>query len=173
MTALTATEHREVAAAHEKEAAASFERCDTDGFLSQWASGITASKHRAEADLADNDGLIECLALFDTEGNVVSTHQGFGQYGEYWVLNDEAAEKYGKRFFSPSEAQKPGVAYARDRAKGFVFGYVSVRGYVTVKGGGTGLGGALGVFVTTLPVVEDLKSGAYTVVESDIDRKVS
>ena len=38
-TTLTAQEHREAAARHYQEAADSFERCDTDGFLSQWAAG--------------------------------------------------------------------------------------------------------------------------------------
>ena len=53
----TADEYRADAIAHEREAAESFERCDTDGFLSQWASGINARLARAKADLAEDGGL--------------------------------------------------------------------------------------------------------------------
>ena len=38
-----ADEHRQMAAKAEQDKAESWERSDTDGFLSQWASGLTAS----------------------------------------------------------------------------------------------------------------------------------
>lgn len=166
---LSAHDHRAFAATAEGQALASFDRCDTDGFLSQWASRLSAQKHRAQAALIDDGGTIETLAVFTLDGQIASAHQGFGQYGEYWVLNDAAAEVYGKRFFSPSKA-RPGVAYRNDRAKGFVFGFIRVAAYVKVAGSGTGLGGLYSAQVVTLPVVEDLKSGNYVVVSTDVDR---
>ncbi len=58
---------RAQAAAHEQEAADSFERCDTDGFVSQWASGLNAQKARIQATIVENGGKAEFLGLFDRE----------------------------------------------------------------------------------------------------------
>jgi hypothetical protein len=58
---------REQAAKHEQEAADSFERCDTDGFVSQWASGLNAQKARIQAGIVENGGKAEFVGLFDRE----------------------------------------------------------------------------------------------------------
>lgn len=52
----TAAEFRSQAAAHHAEAAASFERCDTDGFLSQWASGLNGRLATTKAEIAEAGG---------------------------------------------------------------------------------------------------------------------
>lgn len=61
---------RERAAANRQYAADSFERCDTDGFLSQWAAGVTASENDRKANLADCGGLDIFPALLDENGNL-------------------------------------------------------------------------------------------------------
>ena len=172
MDSLTAQDHREAAARAENDRTESFDRCDTDGFLSQWAYGITAQKHRAEANLIEAGGVIDAQVLFDVEGNISSTHQAFGQYGEFWVLYDEAAEKFCKRFYSPSKAYRPGGAYRNDRAKGFVFGYVEVAGYVSVVSSGTGLASFASTRVVVSPSVEAMKAHDFKVVSTDVDRNV-
>lgn len=43
----------------------SFANCDTDGFLSQWAHGVTARIAQSCASLADNHGWTTYRALFD------------------------------------------------------------------------------------------------------------
>ena len=53
----TADEYRAEAAQSSRDAADSFERCDTDGFLSQWASGLNARLALAKADLAEHGGI--------------------------------------------------------------------------------------------------------------------
>lgn len=53
------------AAANRREAVESFDRCDTDGFLSQWASNCTANDRESEARLADNGDLTIGPALAD------------------------------------------------------------------------------------------------------------
>lgn len=53
----TPAEFTAEAAQHEADAHESFERCDTDGFLTQWASGINAQVARANAEIAANDGM--------------------------------------------------------------------------------------------------------------------
>jgi hypothetical protein len=52
---LTATEYRAESDACKKEKEDSFDRCDTDGFLSQWASGLHSSLNSRLAELAEND----------------------------------------------------------------------------------------------------------------------
>ena len=56
METMTAAEHRAKAEQAYDRAEESWQRSDTDGFLSQWASGITGDLHRAQADLLDNGG---------------------------------------------------------------------------------------------------------------------
>lgn len=51
----------------------SFQRCDTDGFLSQWANQIGAQKNDAQIRILENGGYARFRVLCDAEGNVVST----------------------------------------------------------------------------------------------------
>lgn len=46
----------EQAKQRDRSAQESFERCDTDGFLTQWAAGVTASEFRAKAGVLENGG---------------------------------------------------------------------------------------------------------------------
>ena len=163
---LTADQHRAAAARAHQDAADSFERCDTDGFLSQWASGLTARKHEAEAELIENGGMVETAALFDLDGNVISTHHGYtrnqwGRESEWWRTPDG-------RFLTPSRAQTWQARERNNKAKGFTIGTVKVRGYVTIAGGGQGLGGAASCYVATFPVIDDLREGRYEIVCTDI-----
>jgi len=60
----TAEAFRAEEARHLQEAADSFERCDTDGFLSQWAHGMLAELAGAKASLAEAGGMAKFPALF-------------------------------------------------------------------------------------------------------------
>lgn len=64
----------------------SFERVDTDGFLSQWASDITARKLRVQADIERAGGVQEFPALFDLEGNRAPAKLIRGRYGMTWLV---------------------------------------------------------------------------------------
>lgn len=162
---MTPTDLRAQAAQKDRDAAESFERCDTDGFMSQWASGLGAQKLRLEADLAENGGTMLTDALFDLDGNVASTHLHYGQFGPAWVLDDEhTAANGGKRFVNESKARSGAKRHAALLAKGFTLGTIRVRGYVDYVGGKAG---AVSVYVATRPVVEDLRSGEFTVVTTD------
>lgn len=167
MTENTPADFRAKAAAAEAERHASWERSDTDGFVSQAASGIMAAKYRAEAQLAEDGGLMEYRVPFLLDGTVASTHLGHGQYGAYWVLNDHAAKVIGKRFLNESEAYEAKRRYNANAKKGVHFGTIRVKGYVTLSGGGKGTGGMSSVRPVTLPIIDDLKAGNYTVVAVD------
>lgn len=99
MSGGTAPDLRAQAAAHEAEARASFERCDTDGALSQWASGISARQLRLQADIEDNGGFWEFPALFDLDGNWVPARVIDGRYGPCWMILNENGEATGE--FAP------------------------------------------------------------------------
>lgn len=90
----TADELRDEAKAADKRAYDSFERCDTDGFMSQWASGITASKLRLEADLVEAGGTHSFRGLFDENGTRIKAkrvkgHDYFGNPETKWIVLDE------------------------------------------------------------------------------------
>ena len=84
-------ELRVKAAKHIADERESFQRCDTDGFLSQWASSCGAEKARAEADLADNGGLSAFPVLVDIETDKIvgeklfTFFNKFAGYGERQV----------------------------------------------------------------------------------------
>lgn len=164
---MTADEHRQAAKDCYRREYESFERSDTDGFVSQWASNMTARMHEAKADLIDDGGLTQTRVLFDTEGNVASTHTGWSKYGQWWRLEDDAAGRYGKQFFSPSKASDPEKRHAADKRKGFTEGIVRVKGYVAMGGGGRGLSGMANAYVSTFPDVDALRAHDFEVVTTD------
>lgn len=146
----------------------SFDRCDTDGFMSQWASGLGADKARLEADLVRAGGLMETRALFDLDGNLASTHnfQRKNQYSftmdEVWRMNDEFVANGGKRFITLSEARKGATRYSNNAKKGVRVGTIRVRGYVDYMGAN-----AVSVRAHTMPNVDDLKAGNFDIVTVD------
>lgn len=105
-------------------------RNDKDSFLSARANTNRIHTLESMIELADEDWKTEARVLvFD--GKVASGEPRQGQYGMYYVLSDEAAAAYGKRFFNPSQARD---AEKRDAAKGFT--YEDVKVPVTITGYG-------------------------------------
>lgn len=50
----------------------SFDRSDTDGFLSQWAHGLCAQRDDLQAIVVENGGRSSFPALFDLQGRLVA-----------------------------------------------------------------------------------------------------
>lgn len=92
----TPQELRAEAARHDQDARDSFDRCDTDGFLSQWASGLTARQRRMEADLLEHDNTAEFPALFRLDGTWVPAQVIDTKYGRSWMLLDEHGNRTGE-----------------------------------------------------------------------------
>jgi hypothetical protein len=67
---MTADEHREAAKAARQRSIDSFERSDTDGFMSQWASDITADEHLANAEILEAGGVAEFWGLYEGDRRV-------------------------------------------------------------------------------------------------------
>jgi len=118
VSAATAADLRTQAAAHDAEAYASFERCDTDGALSQWASGINARRLRLEAEIVDNGGVWEFPALFDLDGNWVPARKIDGRYGPCWMILDESGDATGE--FVPFRPARKSTLEKRGYREGIV-----------------------------------------------------
>ncbi|AYD81419.1 hypothetical protein SEA_JUSTBECAUSE_264 [Streptomyces phage JustBecause] len=128
-----AEELRELARGRDREAADSFDRCDTDGALSQWASGINAQKYRLQADIAENGGMWEFPALFDLEGKLVPAREVYGQYGSFWSLLDDEGRRTGDTF-NESQAQSEKVRIRNNAKKGFYVGSVLAPARAVTRG---------------------------------------
>jgi hypothetical protein len=126
---------------HEQDAIDSFDRCDTDGCVSQWASGVMAEEARLNAYLASRDGRDDFAALFDLDGNLVAAKLIPTKYGLCWgILTSD----------DPSSRVTQWIGAFPKRAstmthKGFYEGTVRCPAHVAMSGSGTGLSCALTV----------------------------
>lgn len=89
MTEKTAEQFRAEAAQHDRDAAESFERCDTDGFLSQWASGINGQCARANAKIAEAGGtaMFAKTILLTIDGAETDARAVRTRFGKKWRLD--------------------------------------------------------------------------------------
>lgn len=126
----------------EQDAHDSFDRCDTDGALSQWASGINAQRLYMEADIAENGGLWEFPALFDTEGNLVPAKLIDGKFGDCWMLLDSEGQATGE-FVGAFPARRSTIF-----KKGYLQGTVLRPARATVM---SGKGGAATAWTAIVP----------------------
>lgn len=148
---LTADEYRAKARSYDQEAWDSFERSDTDGFLSQWASGITARECLMKADLAEQGWMAKFPALFDLDGNIVPAVFVAGNYGMSWRLLDPTCwEQCWERtigWFTPSRAENDARRVANNAKKGYYVGTVKAPADAKIMGSGRGLAGAASCYV--------------------------
>lgn len=148
---LTADEYRAMSRRNAQESRDSFERCDTDGFLSQWANDLTARKYNALATLADDGGTVETSALFDLDGTMIAAKLIDTRYGVAWgILATDDPHGQIVAWFNPSQAMDDTRARKANARKGYYIGTVRVRGAVTIAGSGKGLSGAASCYVTTV-----------------------
>lgn len=91
---------REVAAENRRRSEESFQRCDTDGCVSQWCQDITARDYDCAAELSDKGNLGVFKVLVDIEtgevvANTIHIFQSRFHYGnEYkWAVRRQGQEK--------------------------------------------------------------------------------
>ena len=87
----TAEDYRADAARNREQAAESWERSDTDGFLSQWASGKTAQLNDAKARLMEQGKRDDFPGLYEGDRRVAA-RLITTQFGTSWLL-DETRER--------------------------------------------------------------------------------
>jgi hypothetical protein len=135
------------AKAADQAAADSFASCDTDGFLTQWAHGITGARDRAAADLLRAGGTADFLAVFDLDGNLVPARTIDGQWGKRWMLLDA----YGRSIsvFLPARPKRRDTLAKR----GYTLGLVTrpAAAVIAAPPGARGLSGASLCYVDIVP----------------------
>ena len=120
----TAEHWRTIARESQVANAESFDRCDSDGFLSQWAHQQMQLRYLDMARVADNGGTIETHAVFDLDGNLVTMDRREGDYGPYWFIPQNEGKA---RFFNESEAEKFATRRRNNEKKGYRIGSVRVK----------------------------------------------
>lgn len=84
---MNAQQHREKAAAHFAKEQESFDRCDTDGFVSQFCDNLNGRLHNVRASIAENGGRANFVGLYEGDRRVkarlIET-----KFGYSWLLHD-------------------------------------------------------------------------------------
>lgn len=153
MTTNIAQKHLDKSIQHNRDAMDSFERSDTDGFLTQWASGMMSRLEYAKYEIAENDGKWEFPALFDLDGNLVPAKHIKTPYGMAWgILESDDVDAPFIGFFNPSQAQNEARARANNAKKGYYVGRVKADAYADLyaPAGARGMGGAMDTQVIVL-----------------------
>ena len=146
--AKTATQHRQDASDAELRKSESIERSDTDGFLSQWANGITADLARARAKVADNDGKAEFRGLFTEDGTRVEAKIIINRWNQSsWMLTRKAEAEHGRRFIPACKSR--GTSRIQKALK-LHEEQEMANALAVTTGSGTGLAGACSVHVTVV-----------------------
>lgn len=129
----TSEELRQMAADCHKRSSDSFDRCDTDGFLSQWASDVTGNLYHLAADLAAAGWTRELSALFDLDGNLLDAELKDGKFGLSWMVRNADGSV---RWVSTSRAKSAARRRAHYESKGVREGTVRRRVVPVMAAGG-------------------------------------
>jgi hypothetical protein len=137
----TATELRNMASESRQKAEESFDRCDTDGFLSQWALGIGAQKNEMQATILDNDGKSNFPALFNLQGQrvrakLIRTNPPWAPWttNDCWAICNESGKFI--KFISAFPVRESTMAN-----KGYKEGFEDAPAKAVIQGSGYGLSG--------------------------------
>lgn len=131
------------AARNDQDKRESFERSDTDGFVSQWASGINAELNREKARLSRQEKLDTFNGLYSGDTRVRAKIVN-GQYGSVWLIDDCDQHLTGGRKFIPT-----GSRSRVQRELGLSERQEIAPAWACTAGSGYGLSGACSVRVTT------------------------
>lgn len=147
----TPDEFRALATGQHRKAEESFERCDTDGFVSQWASDYMGRGYTLAAQVAEAGGTWTFPALLDLTGAMVPARVIRTHYGERWGVFgswEECSRQGGTVLewlpvlWGSWESSSQGRARKNLERKGYRQGLVELPGIVVAFSSGTGLAGA-------------------------------
>ncbi len=147
------------------EAAASFERCDTDGFLSQWAHGISAQQAVLQAAIVRRGGRAEFRGLYlgDERIEAVPCERVWeGRASYHWRLSPAAAERFGRSYIPRASSRGPGRVM---KALGLVERVELAPAYAGVRGSGTGLSGCASAYVAAIRMGDPWGTDAVPVLD--------
>lgn len=134
----TAAEYRTEAKEWADRERESWERSDTDGFLSQWASGLSGRLAQRRAELVENDRMGDFTGLYQGDRRVAAKRIN-AKYGTVWMLRDDEAERFGRKFVPIAPWQ--GVSRVQ-KALGLAERGERAPAWADIKGKGYGLSGS-------------------------------
>jgi len=114
----------------------SFDRCDTDGFVSQYFDGVASNVSSRQATIERQGGQDVFCALFDLDGRRLNAELRDGQWGQYWLLKGNDRPASGKPFVTAFPARESTL-----RKKGYLEGYSTYPAKAITAGEGYGLSG--------------------------------
>lgn len=129
----------------------SWQRSDTDGFLSQWAHGMTARLNERKIEVLKNGGYAEFPVLCDEDGNVVATkiyrfNDGFGGVNRRWKVDNEI---YGRTWIPVGAKSRIQYKLHLHEEKRWF------KAEVKMLGSGTGLSGCASAYIGVEMVEEN------------------
>jgi len=128
----------------------SFQRSDTDGFVSQYCSGLMGQLNRAKADIIKNGGYASFWVLMDAEGNIVSDYDFCNQYGKNtWIVKDEYIKQIGRKFVPTGDNSRV------QKRLGLYEEQVEAQAWAALEGNGYGFSG--NVWVEAYPIRDENK----------------
>jgi hypothetical protein len=152
---------REAADRANRKSEESFQRSDTDGFLSQWALDIGARRDREQAKVLENGGCAQFRVLVNAEGVVIADrrHEFQNQFSfraEYkWRVADEhLACTNGRKWIPTGDKSRVQKQFGlREEMR-----WMPAKAVIT--GSGTGLSGCASAYVTVERVFEPQRRAA-------------
>lgn len=131
----------------------SFQRCDTDGFLSQWASNLGAQKDERQIRILENGGCAEFTVLCSGDSEVVTTRfrffpvhlaQPWLGVKKVWDLGTELGEKIGRRWIPTGKNSRIQKQFGFHEEQRW---FPAEAAITTGRSGGRGLSGAANAYV--------------------------
>lgn len=140
-----AAAERALAAGAQRSRQESQDRSDTDGFLSQWASGLTAQEHAARAEVLEHGGCAKFIGLY-RDGKRVPAKLINGKWGARWMICDATTGHATGEFHALGSTDEHGQPVNSKRTKLVRAGYEEriewAIAVVFLNGSGTGLSGS-------------------------------
>lgn len=130
----TAAQWRAMAKDSRQSSADSWERSDTDGFLSQWASDTMARRYEHCAQVAEQDGMMLQVALFKDGELVKGARNVKGRYGYTWVFDGEDGRPVWLSESKAESAQKRRAYFVR-KHEGYSIGWTLVEAGLDERSG--------------------------------------
>lgn len=128
---MTAAQYCEAAKKSRQRVSESWDRSDTDGFMSQWAGDLTAQMYELQAKILDEGGTAEFPALFDLSGELVAAKlvsvydsYKFRHVSKWAILSSDDPDSEIIKWVKLSEAQDEERRIANNAKKGYYEGTV-------------------------------------------------
>ncbi len=126
----------------EKRRQDSFERCDTDGFASQWANSLNGELNSTKADIVKNGGYDIFWVLKDSKGNIISDKIITDYYkNQKWLVKKEFVDSMGRKYIPEGENSRV------QKRLGLYEEQVEAMAWAALDGNGTGFSGNVWVSI--------------------------